>query len=95
MKEVRAAMYARVSTAGGQQSTEMQLRDLREYCARREWTGVVEYIDEGVSGSKSSRPALDRLMADGRRRKFNILLVWKLDRFEINQTAYQRCNFAC
>src|SRR5258705_3120242 len=77
----RIAVYARVSTVGKGQSTEMQLRDLREYCQSRDWTNVVEYVDEGISGTRESRPALDRLMADARRRKFDVLLVWKLDRF--------------
>jgi DNA invertase Pin-like site-specific DNA recombinase len=59
----------------------MQLAELREYVARRGWTIANEYVDHGVSGSKESRPALDRLMADAQRRRFDILLVWKLDRF--------------
>jgi DNA invertase Pin-like site-specific DNA recombinase len=59
----------------------MQLRDLREYADRRGWTVVEEYIDHGVSGTKASRPALNRLMADAQRRKIDTVLVWKLDRF--------------
>jgi len=80
-KAPRIAIYARVSTVGKGQSTEMQLADLREYCQSRDWTNTVEFIDEGVSGSKASRPALDKMMADARRRKFDVLLVWRLDRF--------------
>jgi DNA invertase Pin-like site-specific DNA recombinase len=59
----------------------MQLRDLREYADRRGWSVVEEYIDHGVSGTKASRPALNRLMADAQRRKIDTVLVWKLDRF--------------
>ena len=59
----------------------MQLRELREYAERRGWTIVEEYIDAGVSGAKDSRPALNRLMADAHRRRFDAVLVWKLDRF--------------
>jgi DNA invertase Pin-like site-specific DNA recombinase len=59
----------------------MQLAELREYAMRRGWEIAGEYVDEGVSGSKESRPALNRLMADGRRRKFDAVLVWKIDRF--------------
>ena len=59
----------------------MQLRELRDYSASRDWKIAEEYIDLGVSGSKGSRPALNRLMADAGRRKFDIVLVWKLDRF--------------
>jgi DNA invertase Pin-like site-specific DNA recombinase len=61
-----AAIYARVSTTD--QNCDMQLSDLREYCERRGWNAV-EYVDTGVSGAKSSREQLDRLMQDARRRK--------------------------
>ena len=47
----------------------------------RNWTIYQEYVDRGVSGIKENRPALDRLMKDARKRKFDILLVWKFDRF--------------
>jgi DNA invertase Pin-like site-specific DNA recombinase len=77
----RIAVYARVSTAGGHQDPEMQLRELREYAERRGWEIVETYTDTGVSGSKESRPALNRLMADACRRCFDAVLVWKLDRF--------------
>jgi DNA invertase Pin-like site-specific DNA recombinase len=77
---VRVALYARVSTTYGQ-NPEMQLSELREYSSRRGWTVTGEYVDEGVSGAKESRPALNRLMADAHRRRFAVLLVWKIDRF--------------
>lgn len=76
----RIGLYARVSTLNGQHP-EMQLHDLREYAARRGWQIGGEYVDEGVSGSKESRPALNRLLADARQRKLDAVLVWKLDRF--------------
>jgi DNA invertase Pin-like site-specific DNA recombinase len=76
----RLALYARVSTANGHQDPEMQLRELREYAQRRELTIVGEYIDR-MTGSKDSRPSLNRLMADASHRKFDAVLVWKLDRF--------------
>ena len=75
---MRAALYARVST--DTQTTDNQLLELREFAARQGWT-VEEYIDRGVSGSRESRPALDRLMFDARRRRFDLVLVWRLDRF--------------
>jgi len=59
----------------------MQLRELREYADRRNWQIVEEYVDSGVSGSKDSRPALNRLMADACQRKFDSVLVWKIDRW--------------
>jgi DNA invertase Pin-like site-specific DNA recombinase len=78
---VRAAIYARVSTIGNGQSPEMQLRELREHCERRGWRIAGEYVDEGISGSKFSRPALDRLMADAHKRRLDVVAVWKFDRF--------------
>jgi DNA invertase Pin-like site-specific DNA recombinase len=77
----RLAIYARVSTSNGSQDPEMQLRELREYAQRRELQIVEEYIDNGVSGSKDSRPALNRLMADAHSRKVDAVLVWKIDRW--------------
>ena len=77
---MRAALYARVSTLNGQHP-EMQLSELREHASRRGWEIAGEYVDEGVSGSKESRPELNRLMADAHRRLFDIVLVWKVDRF--------------
>jgi len=77
---VNAAIYARVSTAGGQ-NPEMQLRELREYCRRRGWTVAMEYVDAGISGAKERRPELDRLGADAHRRLFDAVVVWRFDRF--------------
>jgi DNA invertase Pin-like site-specific DNA recombinase len=76
----RIALYARVSTSNGQQDPEMQLRELREYAEHRDLVIVGEYIDR-MTGSKDSRPSLNRLMADAVLRKFDAVLVWKLDRF--------------
>jgi DNA invertase Pin-like site-specific DNA recombinase len=59
----------------------MQLRELRAYISRRGWESAGEYIDTGFSGSKASRPALDRLMADAAQRKFDCIVVYKIDRF--------------
>ncbi len=79
--EQRVAIYARVSTLGGGQDPKLQTRELREYCKRRGWTIAGEYVDEGISGAKDSRPALDALMRDAQRRKIDIVAVWKFDRF--------------
>lgn len=78
---MKAAIYARVSTANNGQNPEVQLRELREYCDRRGWEIAGEYTDIGVSGSKDSRPELNRLMADARRRKFGAVVVHRFDRF--------------
>src|SRR5271156_2013591 len=77
---MRAAVYARVSTSNNGQSPEMQLRDFSEYCERRGWAVAGEYVDVGVSGTRESRPELDRLMADAHRRKFDVVVVWSFDR---------------
>jgi len=77
----RVAIYARVSTAHNGQSPEMQLRELREYVERRGWTVAREYVDAGISGAKDRRPELDRLMADAHKRRFDVVAVWKFDRF--------------
>ena len=78
--QLRAAIYARVSTNNGQDPT-VQTRELEEYCARRGWKVAGQYIDVGISGAKEKRPQLDRLMADAHRRKFDAVIVWKFDRF--------------
>src|ERR1700732_939822 len=59
----------------------MQLRELSEYCQRRKWIVTSEFVDVGVSGSKDSRPQLNKLMAAAKQRRFDAVLVWKLDRF--------------
>jgi len=78
---MRTALYARVSTSDKGQDPEVQLRELREHCQRRGWEIVGEYVDVGVSGSKDSRPQLNRLLAAAHRRQCDAVLVWKLDRF--------------
>ncbi len=76
----RVALYARVSTKNNGQNPETQLLALRKYAQARELEIVQTYVDAGYSGAKASRPELDRLMMDARRRKFNIVLVTRLDR---------------
>ena len=75
----RVAIYARVSTSG--QTTENQLLDLRRYAGERGWTVADEFVDHGVSGMKESRPRLDEMMGLARKRKIDVVLVWRFDRF--------------
>ena len=75
----RVAIYARVSTLD--QSTDSQLLDLRRYVAERQWHLYREYCDNGIAGTKDSRPALNELMDAARKRRFEIILVWRFDRF--------------
>jgi DNA invertase Pin-like site-specific DNA recombinase len=78
---MRAAIYARVSTTD--QHVENQLAELRSYAERRGWTSA-EYVDKGVSGAKDRRPALDELLKAARRRRFDVLVCWRLDRLGRN-----------
>src|SRR5579862_2157375 len=77
----RAALYSRIST--GDQHLETQLLDLRELAKQRGFEIVGEYTDV-ISGAKSKRPGLERLMADARRRRFDVLLVAAFDRIARN-----------
>ena len=76
--KIRAAIYVRVSTTD--QHVESQLYDLRTLAAQRGFSVVKEYEDRGISGSKARRPGLDALMADGRRKRFDVVLVAAFDR---------------
>jgi DNA invertase Pin-like site-specific DNA recombinase len=76
---MRVGIYARVSTKD--QSCQLQIRDLRAYCAARGFDLVREYVDVGQSGAKDSRPELNILMDDARKRQFDALVVWRFDRF--------------
>ena len=77
----RAAIYARVSTKNNGQNPETQLVALRDYVQNRGWELTTEYVDHGISGSKDSRPQLDRLMKDARARKLDVVIVARFDRF--------------
>src|SRR5258707_295406 len=76
---MRIGIYARVSTKD--QSCEMQIRELRTYCEARRLDLVREYVDVGQSGAKDSRPELNKLMDDARKRQFDAIIVWRFDRF--------------
>jgi DNA invertase Pin-like site-specific DNA recombinase len=77
---MRAAIYARVSTTNHGQDTGLQTRELQDFCQHRGWT-TEEYVDVGISGAKERRPALDRLMIDAKRRRFDVVVVYRYDRF--------------
>ena len=79
---MKAAIYARVSTLD--QEPENQLQELRRYIAARGWEAATEYVDRGVSGSKDRRPALDQLLRDAKRRRFDVVVCWRLDRLGRN-----------
>lgn len=77
MKE-RAVLYARVSTK--EQNSETQLKALREYCKRMDYNLCGEYVDNGVSGGTADRKEFLRLLADADSRKFDLVIIWSLDR---------------
>ena len=77
MKTKRAAIYVRVST--NQQETEMQKAELKEYCDNRGWNHTL-YPDEGKSGARIDRPELNRMLADMRKRKIDVIVIWAFDR---------------
>jgi DNA invertase Pin-like site-specific DNA recombinase len=77
-KTIRAAAYHRVSRSD--QNPQLQIDEVAELVERRGWALAKSYTDEGISGSRDRRPELDRLMVDARRRKFDLLVVWRADR---------------
>jgi DNA invertase Pin-like site-specific DNA recombinase len=77
----RVAIYARVSTTNHGQDVTVQTRELQQFAEARGWQMVGAYIDDGVSGAKDSRPELNRLMADAHKRCFDVVAVWRFDRF--------------
>ena len=85
-KPTRVAIYARVSTSNKGQDTGLQVDELRAVAAQRGWVVSATYVDEGVSGTKDSRPALDRLMVDARKGKIDVVMVWRFDRFARSTT---------
>src|SRR6202162_6527101 len=78
---MRAALYARVSTVNHGQDVTLQTRELEQFAQARGWQVVGSYVDAGVSGAKASRPELNRLMADAHKRRFDVVCVWRFDRF--------------
>lgn len=77
---IRCALYVRTSTSD-RQDTAMQIRDLESYAKTRGWNVVKVFEDKGFTGTNSNRPALKALLCDARARKFDLILVWRLDRF--------------
>jgi DNA invertase Pin-like site-specific DNA recombinase len=77
----RVAIYARVSTTNHGQDVSLQTRELEQFAEARGWRTVDTYIDAGVSGAKDSRPELNRLIADAHKRRFDVVAVWRFDRF--------------
>lgn len=75
----RAALYARVSTHDKGQDPELQLEDLRALCRARGWEVREEFVDLLPAGD--ARPELERMLAEVRRGRIDVVLVWRFDRF--------------
>jgi DNA invertase Pin-like site-specific DNA recombinase len=86
----RLAIYARVSTSNHGQDVNLQHRELRQFAEARGWPVVGEYVDAGVSGTKDFRPELNRLMADAHKRRFEVVCVWRFDRFARSVSHFLR-----
>lgn len=80
-RPARVALYGRVSTTNHGQDVGLQTRELRQFAEARGWRIFGEYLDEGISGAKDSRPELNRLMTDAHKRRFDVVCVWRFDRF--------------
>lgn len=78
MTKKRAALYVRCSTSG--QTTQSQLLELNRYCERQNWTITKTYEDQAVSGTQHDRPSLNAMLADAKQGKFDVVVVWKIDR---------------
>ena len=78
---MKAAIYARVSTNGHGQDPTMQTREIREFIERRGWQLAGEYVDSGISGTKGKAPGARSADGSGHRRRFDVVVVWKFDRF--------------
>ncbi len=77
--QLRAALYARVSTKDGRQDTQNQLHQLREFCSKQSWQIVALYVDN-ASGKRGDRPKFQQMLDEASRREFDVLVFWSLDR---------------
>jgi DNA invertase Pin-like site-specific DNA recombinase len=91
----KVATYARVSTISHGQDVSMQTRELRQFAEARGWNVAGEYIDAGVRRAKDSRPELNRVMADAHKRRFDVVCVWRFDRFARSVSHWLRALETC
>lgn len=85
-EQIRAVIYARYSSHGQQeQSIDGQLRDCYAFAKRQGYSIVTEYIDRALTGRNDDRPDFQRMLADAKKKQFQYIIVWKLDRFARNR----------
>lgn len=98
---MKVAIYARVST--DEQDVDKQIEECREFCTNRGYN-IVDIYKDVISGTKDNRPALDRLMKDCFQKRFDAVVVWKLDRLGrslqhlvsiVNQWRKYNIEFIC
>jgi DNA invertase Pin-like site-specific DNA recombinase len=92
VNKIRAALYTHVSTTD--QNHDLQRRELLAYTQRPDWETTEAYEDI-ASGTKTTRPAFDRLLADARARKFDVVVSWKLDQFGRNLLHWSPVSRNC
>lgn len=86
MNKINAVVYARYSSSGQtEQSIEGQLRDAYEYAEREGYTIIHEYIDRARTGKNDNRDDFQKMLTDSARKRFSVVIVWKLDRFARNR----------
>ena len=88
----RVAIYARVSTTQNDQSCERQIVELKKIAENHGWSVVGFYTDEGISGAKKSRPALDQMMRDALTKKFDVVATLELSR--LGRNVKNMCEIA-
>jgi len=81
-----AVIYARYSSDGQrEESIDAQLRECKEYAERQNMNVVLTYIDRAISDKTDDRPEFQKMVQDSARKQFDVILVWKLDRFAWNR----------
>lgn len=88
----KVAIYARVSTTHNDQSCERQIVELKKIAENHGWSVVGVYTDEGISGAKKSRPALDQMMRDALVKKFDVVATLELSR--LGRNVKNMCEIA-
>ena len=86
----KVCLYVRVSRH--EQSCERQLIELRELCENHNYTIIEEYVDEGISGGKKSRPSLDKMLKDAMSRKFTMVITLELSR--LGRSVQNMCEIS-
>lgn len=86
INQTNVVIYARYSSHGQQeQSIDGQLRDCYAFAERKGYLVITEYIDRALTGRNDDRPDFQRMISDAKKKQFQYIIVWKLDRFARNR----------